>query len=181
MNKGKLISSFAFETVMAEAMAEMEGFNLTAEQWRAQGKKLPTNWKEGDPISLAQKNKNPVNLRSWGDQPIVGGYAQFDQVEEGWAAARQQCRYNIWSRKSKDPYKLRVTRPMSLREFFAGQRGADGKVIPTGYPGFAPAVDGGNKPVIYAEAVLEALKRGFTSLDETVTIDTPIRPLVVLA
>ena len=81
---------------IAEAIAKQEGY-----------------YKIG---SLAQRNANPGNLRSWGKRPINGGYAQFLKLDgqpdpdAGWAALREQVRKNI-------------ARGLTLVEFFAGKPG----------------------------------------------------------
>lgn len=96
---------------IAEAIARMEGYF--------------------QPGSLAQRNNNPGNLRSWGSRPIVGGYAKFETPEEGWAALKQQIRRNI-------------DRGLNLLEFFSGKPGV--------YAGYSPAADR-NDPVNYARFV----------------------------
>jgi len=83
------------------------------------------------PGSLAQRNRNPGNLRRWGDNPIVNGYAQFRTHEHGWEALFKQVSKNI-------------DRDLTLLEFFAGKKGV--------YPGYAPAADR-NNPVKYAEFI----------------------------
>jgi len=72
------------------------------------------------PGTLAERNNNPGNLRSWGSTPIQDGYAHFATADKGWAALRHQVRLNI-------------SRGLSLREFFVGKPGI--------YPGYAPAAD----------------------------------------
>lgn len=83
------------------------------------------------PGSLAQRNNNPGNLRSWGDYPVVDGYAQFPDPETGWRALRRQVELNIG-------------RGLNLNEFFSGKPGV--------YPGYAPAADA-NNPRHYAATV----------------------------
>lgn len=78
--------------------------------------------------SLAQRNNNPGNLRTWGNLPTSGGYAVFPTVEQGWAALRRQIELNI-------------SRGLNLLEFFGGK--------PDIYAGYAPASDA-NDPVGYA-------------------------------
>ncbi len=97
--------------LMAQAIATMEGF-----------------FKPG---SLAARNNNPGNLRSWGSNPIVNGYAQFRSAEEGWTALKAQIKKNI-------------DRGLNLTEFFAGKPGV--------YAGYAPAADK-NDPGNYARFV----------------------------
>ena len=72
------------------------------------------------PGSLAQRNNNPGNLRTWGSYPVVDGYARFPNAETGWAALREQVHKNI-------------NRGLNLHEFFAGKSGV--------YAGYAPAAD----------------------------------------
>ncbi len=60
---------------LAEAIATFEGF-----------------FRSG---SLAARNHNPGNLRSWGNLPTSGGYAVFPTLGAGWAALRQQIERNI--------------------------------------------------------------------------------------
>lgn len=83
--------------------------------------------------SVAQRNNNPGNLRSWGDLPRRDGYAVFPTVEAGWQALRQQIRLN-------------VSRGLNLLEFFGGKPGV--------YGGYAPAADQ-NQPGAYAAYVAE--------------------------
>ncbi len=83
------------------------------------------------PGSLAQRNNNPGNLRSWGDYPVVDGYVRFPDAETGWRALRRQVELNI-------------ARGLNLYEFFGGKPGV--------YPGYAPAADG-NQPRTYAATV----------------------------
>lgn len=96
---------------IAQAIATMEGF-----------------YKPG---SLAARNNNPGNLRSWGANPIVNGYAAFPTVEAGWAALKAQIQKNI-------------NRGLNLTEFFSGKPGV--------YGGYAPAADK-NDPANYARFV----------------------------
>lgn len=96
---------------IAQAIATMEGF-----------------YKPG---SLAARNNNPGNLRSWGANPIVNGYAAFPTVEAGWAALKAQIQKNI-------------SRGLNLAEFFGGKPGV--------YGGYAPAADK-NDPANYARFV----------------------------
>lgn len=106
-------------TGIAEAIAHMEGY-----------------FKAG---SVAARNNNPGNLRSWGTTPQVGGFAQFASADLGWRALRTQVRKNI-------------DRNLSLLEFFNGQRTPNGTIKVGGYGGYAPASDG-NDPTAYARFV----------------------------
>ena len=96
---------------IAESIARMEGF-----------------YKAG---SLAVRNNNPGNLRSWGSNPVVNGYAQFPTIEAGWAALKRQVQLNI-------------DRGLTLQEFFAGK--------PSVYGGYSPSADK-NDPYAYARFV----------------------------
>ena len=96
---------------IAEAIAQMEGFY--------------------QPGSIAQRQNNPGNLRSWGSYPVVNGYVQFPDVASGWQALYQQVDLNI-------------SRGLSLEEFFGGKPGV--------YPGYAPGSDS-NDPAGYAQFV----------------------------
>ena len=96
---------------IAVAISEMEGFNK--------------------PGSMAQRQNNPGNLRSWGKTPIVDGFANFPTAAEGWSALRRQ----IWRN---------VDRGLTLYEFFGGK--------PNVYAGYAPDADG-NRSRHYAEFV----------------------------
>lgn len=79
---------------------------------------------------VAIQNNNPGNLRSWGSNPIVSGYAQFPSLADGFAALDRQIVLNI-------------NRGLTLYEFFGGGKG---------YYGYAPSADG-NSPRHYAEVV----------------------------
>lgn len=81
--------------------------------------------------SLAKRNNNPGNLRSWGGRPTREGFAYFSTPREGWEALFKQVAKNI-------------NRGLTLLEFFAGKPGV--------YPGYAPASDG-NDPWGYAHFI----------------------------
>lgn len=87
------------------------------------------------PGSVAQRNNNPGNIRSWGSAPQAGGYAVFDSADAGWAALKRQIALN-------------VGRGLTLREFFAGKPGV--------YAGYSPAADA-NDPNGYAQWVAARL------------------------
>ncbi len=93
---------------ISQAIATMEGFYTAG--------------------SIAQRNNNPGNLRSWGSNPVVDGYAKFPTVADGWAALNQQVNLNI-------------SRGLSLYEFFGGKPGV--------YAGYSPSADA-NNPQAYA-------------------------------
>ena len=84
----------------------------------------------GNPNSLSYRNNNPGNLRSWGSNPIVNGYAKFPSMVDGWNALYSQIQTNI-------------NRGLTLNEFFAGKPGV--------YAGYAPSGDS-NTPLAYAAA-----------------------------
>src|SRR5690349_3109143 len=84
-----------------------------------------------NPASLAMRQNNPGNLRSWGNYPVVNGYVQFPDYATGKKALQTQVQKNI-------------DRGLNLYEFFAGKPGV--------YGGYAPAADN-NKPRSYAETV----------------------------
>lgn len=100
---------------IADAIARFEGFHKLG--------------------SVAQRQNNPGNLRSWGKVPVIGGYASFATVEDGWRALRRQVQKNIG-------------RGLTLQEFFAGKPGV--------YAGYSPASDG-NHPTLYAAYVARRL------------------------
>ncbi len=130
---------------LAKIIALKEGFYVTELQWRRQGKRLPRDWRPGHPITPAQKNNNPGNLRTWGTLPVVAGFAFFPSVEAGFTALESQVTRNVF------------LRGLTFLEFFAGQRDSTGKVLPGKYPGYAPAADK-NDPVGYAQFVLNQSK-----------------------
>lgn len=117
---------FEFLEKFGEAIAEMEGFNLTQQQAVRNGAAFPT---------VAQRNKNPGNLRNWERRLSKNGYAEFASVKEGFMALYAQIMLN-------------VLRGLNTYEFFAGKRGV--------YSGYAPAADN-NKPKLYAEFVAKRL------------------------
>jgi hypothetical protein len=108
---------------LAEAIARFEGYFIAG--------------------SLAQRNNNPGNLRSWGSLPVRDGYAVFPTPEAGWAALRRQIELNI-------------SRGLNLYEFFGGKPGV--------YPGYAPSTDR-NDPINYANTVA-----GWLGVDPTVPL-----------
>jgi hypothetical protein len=96
---------------IAQAIAKEEGFYV--------------------PGSIAQRNHNPGNLRSWGSAPIVSGYAAAPDDATGWSWLYSQVQTNI-------------NRGLTLNEFFAGKPGV--------YPGYSPSSDN-NQPIAYAAFV----------------------------
>lgn len=97
---------------IAEAISHVEGFHR----------------KE---LTIARRQNNPGNLRSWGKMPVKNGYACFPSLAAGWAALHAQVRKNL-------------NRRLTLYQFFEGKPGV--------YAGYAPAADN-NKPHRYAELV----------------------------
>lgn len=85
--------------------------------------------------TIAYRNMNPGNLRSWGNNPRVQGYAKFPTESAGWNALYSQIARNIG-------------RNLTLEEFFAGKPGV--------YPGYAPSSDN-NRPIQYASFVARYL------------------------
>lgn len=118
--------------VFVRAIATMEGF-----------------YKSG---TLAQKNNNPGNLRSWAGTETSGGYARFKRPEDGWRALRIQTERNLFIRR------------LTILEFFQGKRGV--------YPGYAPKADN-NNPEGYAEFVRSFLLKELPEL----TILLPPKPV----
>lgn len=83
--------------------------------------------------TVAYRNNNPGNLRSWGSNPVVGGYASFPTASAGWVALKRQIELNIG-------------RGLTLEEFFGGKPGV--------YGGYAPGADS-NDPAGYARNVAQ--------------------------
>ncbi len=129
MTKQELITS------IARSIAKMEGHYISG--------------------SVSNRNKNPGNLRAWQGVPTDGGFARFPSSEEGWKALYKQIENNIFGTGKRDPFPLR-NQGMSLYQFFAGHRDADGIIIPGGYPGYAPGSDS-NRPGHYAQFVADAI------------------------
>lgn len=120
------MQTLEFIHAFAEAIADMEGYNLTQAAAIRQGTAWPT---------IAQKNKNPGNLRHWERRLNKQGYAEFATAKEGFMALYAQILLNI-------------LRGVNTYEFFGGKKGV--------YSGYAPSADG-NKPKIYAEFVARKL------------------------
>lgn len=130
---------------MGEAIAKQEGFYLRK--------------------SLAKRNNNPGNLRSWGKNPIQNGFACFKTPQEGFDALHKQILLNINKR-------------LTFLEFFAGQRDDHGEVIKGGYPGYAPSKDA-NNPLLYAKIVTQSLlSNGVIFPKEKDPIHTIIKDLI---
>jgi hypothetical protein len=158
MTKEQLLHTFS------DAIANREGFFMSPSQCKRTHnfKRLPDG--TIDYRTVAARNNNPGNLRSWGTRPVVDGYASFPTPADGWKALRSQVKKNVFERK------------LSFREFFAGERKPSGQLKRKGsYPGFAPAADN-NDTVGYAEFVLRYLKH--LHLLPGTTIDTKIYTLV---
>lgn len=137
--------------IFAEAIAHFEGFYEKA--WMFD---LPGRWP-----TPAKRNNNPGNLRSWGKNPIVDGYAKFPSVMAGFMALHRQCEKNIFERQ------------LTILEFFGGQRKENGQVIFGGYSGYAPAADM-NHPEKYARFVQSFL------LDRGVSAESIREPIYEL-
>ena len=92
---------------------------------------------EGTPASW----NNPGALRSGPGQvgTTSNGIAIFPDYATGEAALERQVQLNI-------------DRGLTLQQFFAGQRDANGNVIAGGYYGYAPAADS-NQPNVYTQNV----------------------------
>lgn len=124
---------------LAQAIARFEGYFISG--------------------SIAQRNNNPGNLRSWGSLPVRDGYAVFPTAQAGWDALQSQIEMNI-------------SRGLNLYEFFGGKPGV--------YAGYAPSADR-NDPMNYADTVA-----GWLGIDPTVSLAqyrdaggpsiSPIRP-----
>lgn len=108
----KHMQMFEFIEKFAEAIAEVEGFNLT----QAQAVRIGTKWP-----TLAQRNHNPGNLRKWERRLNKEGFALFGSAKEGFLALYAQIILN-------------VLRGLTTYEFFKGKPGV--------YSGYAPANDG---------------------------------------
>jgi hypothetical protein len=105
----------------------------------------------GSPYQLGLRNLNPGNIRSWGDRPVVDGFAQFDTLEAGWEALQKQLQKYQGFRG--EPSKSGVTGESTLAE-------AMGKYAPH----FENDTDG------YINRLVDYLTRG--GLD--INADTPI-------
>jgi hypothetical protein len=117
----------------------------------------------GRPGDINMRNNNPGNLRSWGNYPTENGYAKFPDYQTGLDALKAQIRRNI-------------EKGLTLNEFFAGQRDSSGKVIPGGYPGYAPAADH-NQPNGYAKFVAGVVGiSADTRLDSVGSVNPPHPP-----
>lgn len=133
----------SFIQAFCDACATKEGFYVT----EAEAKQRKIVWP-----TMAQRNNNPLNIRTWGSHPRRNGYVHFVPDPErgvaitkehpGWRAAQKQVTRNVFDRG------------LTFREFFAGQRNEDGSLKRNGYPGFAPAADN-NDPIAYAQFVLQ--------------------------
>jgi len=102
------------------------------------------------PGSIAERHRNPGNLRSWGPLPVERGFVVFPSEDAGFEALQQQIRKNI-------------KRGLTLYEFFGGKPGV--------YAGYAPDSDG-NHSKRYAEFVAARLgiKPGIPIADQ---MDSP--------
>lgn len=136
-----------FVSRLSDVIALEEGYYI-----RSEGK-LVLNPEAPDVV----RANNPGAL-IWPNLPIIGDrkhrISVFSTITAGWVALSLQIRVNVQGREKDDPYPLRGERPMSLYQFFGGQRDKSGKVLPGGYPGFAK---NGKDPRAYAETAAAAL------------------------
>lgn len=95
------------------------------------------------PSSTQFANRNPGNIYDPKRTRDSGKFTfrTYPTFEAGWLDLGSLVQRQLLNRK------------LSLFEFFAGQRDSIGAVVPNGYPGFAPAAHGNNRPKQYAENV----------------------------
>lgn len=107
---------------MAKLISLMEGWKANSQSWQF---------------------NNPGNLRYGPRQAgtSVNGFALYNTLADGWADLEALIEGTI----RKHPN-------LTFETFFQGERDATGKVIPGGYPGYAPAADS-NNPNVYAKFV----------------------------
>ncbi len=133
---------------IARAIAEMEGFYVTAAAAKARGSRYPT---------LAQRQANPGNVRQWRDRagrpyPTAHGYVDF----VAWASERfAGASYEEISRMALEEG-WRVLRV--LVDQYLGGRYTQGKppTLEEMFRAYAPATDG-NSPAAYARFVAAKL------------------------
>jgi len=122
--------------------------------------------------TIAYRNNNPGNLRSWGSNPVVGGYASFPTASAGWVALKRQIELNIG-------------RGLTLEEFFGGKPGVYGGYAPSGDNndpnGYARNVAGWTgiplgKPLNTVGAGSTATGSGSGTIDPTQTQPAPYTP-----
>ncbi len=112
----------------AEAIKTMEGFRPGTQAWNLNN--------PGNLIFAGQPGAEPFKTKN-------GTFAKFATLRQGEMALIRQI-MAVPRRHS----------PITLREFFAGQRFLESNQLkPGGYPGYAPAGHGDNRPDKYAEFV----------------------------
>lgn len=161
---------------VAEAGAHQEGFYITEEQAKARKIKWPT---------VAQINNNPGNLAIWGSHPIRHGFVHFlpDVVKPGQELPKDHAGWKALRRQYE---RMIFERHLTFFTMYAGQRDANGNVIPGGYPGYASKQASPlNDPTQYATFVLSWLKTNWEPLSsqskaykDSITINTPVESLV---
>lgn len=131
-------------TKLATLIAKMEGF--------------------GRPGAIPTTHNNPGDLRHSphsshpGDPNAIG---VIDTPEHGWEDLDFEIRLILKSHPR-----------LTLVDFVQGQRTTQGAVVPGGYPGWAPAGDGGNQPQAYAEYLATGLGLSPVDLLATATLIT---------
>lgn len=120
----------------AQAVARMEN----TEAGFLKGKNNP-----GALMYAGQAGASPYRVVGKNGQ-VIGTFATFRTPQDGWAALYRQIQINADKRTT-------------IYTFFAGQRDSSGKVLPGGYPGYAPgqAVGHNNNPNVYANNVADWL------------------------
>ncbi|MDA8978934.1 hypothetical protein N9F63_00080 [bacterium] len=94
----------------------------------------------GETPQRSLRNYNPGNLITWGNQPTDGGFAVFETPQDGWRALIKQLRTYQGLRKNKS--ESGITGDSTLLEAMAK---------------YAPAGDGDNDPVAYADFLAKHL------------------------
>jgi len=119
-------------TKLATLIAKMEGY--------------------GKPGAIPTVRNNPGDLRHSPHSEHPGGPAHKDDIgtidtpEHGW----EDLDFEITLILKEHPR-------LTLHDFVAGQRVQDGTIVPGGYPGWAPAGDGSNQPMIYSRYLATGL------------------------
>lgn len=139
-------------TKLATLIAKMEGY--------------------GKPGAVPTTHNNPGDLRHSPHSQHLGGPAhkddigQIDTIEDGW----QDLDFELQLISGQYPH-------LSLLDFVQGQRTQSGIVVQGGYPGWAPAGDGANRPVVYAQFLASELGIGIQDLLKTaLAIPAPSTP-----
>lgn len=98
------------------ALAALQGKN---EEMRV-GKQpaAPMQMEPGGPtFELGLRNLNPGNIRSWGSKPVKDGFAQFETLDEGWAALQKQL--ERYQGKLSKPSQTGITGDSTLAQAMA--------------------------------------------------------------